>query len=87
MATLKELRDRVADALEAYRRCRELEEKEYGRDYLEVVKMHDEGPAPDPCAEAFAVLLDAVRDYEAAGGKRADLDLGEFREEVDRALG
>jgi len=87
MASLAELKDRVRDALEAYRRCRELEEAEYGEEYIEVTEMEDEGPAPDPCARVFTALLDAVRDYEAAGGKRADLDLGEYREEVERALG
>jgi len=49
--------------------------------------MEDEGPAPDPCARAFAALLDAVRNYEGAGGRRAELDLGAYREEVERALG
>ena len=87
MATLAELKDRVAEALEAYRRCREQEELEYGEEYIEVTEMEDEGPAPDPCARAFEVLLDAVRAYEDAGGQRADLDLGAYREEVDRALG
>jgi len=87
MAGLHELRDRVAEALAAYRRCREREEAEYGEEYLEVTEMEDEGPAPDPCARAFAAFLDAVRDYEGAGGERAELDLGAYREEVDRALG
>ncbi len=87
MDGLAELRNRVMDALEAYRRCRAEEEAEYGRDYLEVTEMEDEGPAPDPCARVFGVLLDAVRAYEAAGGRRDDLDLGAQRAEVDRALG
>ncbi len=87
MANLTELKGRVAEALEAYRRCRMEEEAEYGEEYVEVTEMEDEGPAPDPCARAFQVLLDAVRAYEDAGGERADLDLGVYREEVDRALG
>ena len=87
MADLAELKDRVAEALAAYRRCRMQEEAEYGREYLEVTEMEDEGPAPDPCARAFEVLLDAVRAYEDAGGRRAELDLGAYRDEVDRALG
>jgi len=87
MAGLAELRDRVAEALLAYRRCREAEEAEYGEEYLEVTEMEDEGPAPDPCARAFEALLGAVRAYEDAGGRRADLDLGAYREEVEGALG
>ncbi len=87
MAGLAELKDRVAEALEAYRRCRVQEEAEYGEDYIEVTEMEDEGPAPDPCARAFELLLDAVRAYEDAGGRRAELDLGAYRDEVDRALG
>jgi hypothetical protein len=51
-----------------------------------VTFMEYEAPAPDPCAEAFLRLVEAVRAYEAAGGSREDLDLGRERKRVYEAL-
>jgi len=48
--------------------------------------MEYEAPAPDPCAEAFSRLVEAVRAYEAVGGSRDDLDLGAERKRVYKAL-
>jgi hypothetical protein len=83
---LAEKKSAVEAAFSAYRACRAREEAEYGRDYLEVTKMEDEGPAPDPCAKVFEELLGALRAYEAAGGSREDFDFGEHKEAIYRAL-
>ena len=76
----------VDEALSAYRRCVEAEVEEYGPEYERVTFMEYEAPAPDPCAEAFLRLVEAVRAYEAAGGSREDLDLGRERKRVYEAL-
>ena len=76
---LEEARIAVDEALSAYRRCVEAEVEEYGPEYERVTFMEYEAPAPDPCAEAFLRLVEAVRAYEAAGGSREDLDLGRER--------
>ncbi|RTI02907.1 hypothetical protein CSW23_00290 [Thermus scotoductus] len=72
---LEPARLEVEEALKAYEDCVEGEALEYGEEYERVTYMEYEAPAPDPCAEAFARLVRAVRAYEAAGGQRADLDL------------
>ncbi|AFV76966.1 hypothetical protein Theos_1962 [Thermus oshimai JL-2] len=77
---------RVEEALKAYRECVEQEASQYGPEYERVTFMEWEAPAPDPCAEAFQGLVDAVRAYEALGGSREDLDLGGYRARVYRAL-
>lgn len=64
---LEEARIAVDEALSAYRRCVEAEVEEYGPEYERVTFMEYEAPAPDPCAEAFLRLVEAVRAYEAAG--------------------
>lgn len=83
---LAQARLQVDEALAAYRRCVEEEAKEYGPEYERVTYMEYEAPAPDPCAEAFARLVGAVRAYEAVGGNRDDLDLGAERKRVYKAL-
>ena len=60
--------------------------EEYGPEYERVTFMEYEAPAPDPCAEAFLRLVEAVRAYEAVGGSREDLDLGRERKRVYEAL-
>lgn len=86
MAALEQARLEVEEALKAYEACVEREASEYGEEYERVTYMEYEAPAPDPCAEAFARLLRAVRAYEAAGGQRADLDLRGQEAQVYRAL-
>lgn len=86
MAPLEEARQRVEEALRRYRACVEEEAQEYGPEYERVTYMEYEAPAPDPCAEAFARLVAAVRAYEAAGGERSHLDLGPEGERVYGAL-
>ncbi len=83
---MEKARLRVEEALKAYRDCVAREEEEYGPEYERVTYMEYESPAPDPCAEAFARLLEAVRAYEKAGGNRNDLDLAETQERVYEAL-
>lgn len=77
---LEEARIAVDEALSAYRRCVEAEVEEYGPEYERVTFMEYEAPAPDPCAEAFLRLVEAVR------GSREDLDLGRERKRVYEAL-
>ena len=85
----------LSDRLQAVRRarreleaCIEREELAYGPDYyLEVTRMEDEGPAPDPCLEQFNALVAAVRAYRDDGGVLAALDLGEHERAVHAALG
>ncbi|GAA6763970.1 MULTISPECIES: hypothetical protein [Thermus] len=84
--TLKEARLGVEEALRAYEACVEQEALEYGEEYERVTYMEYEAPAPDPCAEAFSRLLMAVQAYEAAGGKREDLDLRGQEAKVYEAL-
>ncbi|ADH64839.1 MAG: hypothetical protein ACOYW9_05860 [Deinococcota bacterium] len=76
----------VQIALQAYRDCQELEEREYAEQYDEVKRMEDEAPAPDPCALLFNELVEACIRYVEAGGNRADLDLGEYRSAVYRRM-
>ena len=57
---LEEARIAVDEALSAYRRCVEAEVEEYGPEYERVTFMEYEAPAPDPCAEAFLRLVEAV---------------------------
>ena len=83
---LAQARLQVDEALAAYRKCVEEEAKEYGPEYERVTYMEYEAPAPDPCAEAFARLVGAVRAYEAAGGRREDLSLGARRDQIYEAL-
>ncbi|MGM8838109.1 hypothetical protein [Thermus sp. 93170] len=83
---LREAQVRVEEALRAYEACVEREAMEYGEEYERVTYMEYEAPAPDPCAEAFSRLLAAVRAYEAAGGRREDLDLRGQEEKVYEAL-
>ena len=67
--------------------CIEREELAYGPDYyLEVARMEDEGPAPDPCLERFNELVAAVRAYLGAGGLLAPLDLGLHERAVRAAV-
>lgn len=67
--------------------CIEREEIAYGPDYyLEVARMEDEGPAPDPCLDRFNALVAAVRDYLGAGGQLAALDLGLHERAVRAAI-
>ncbi|APD09482.1 MULTISPECIES: hypothetical protein [Thermus] len=83
---LREAQVRVEEALRAYEACVEREAMEYGEEYERVTYMEYEAPAPDPCAEAFSRLLAAVRAYEAAGGRREELDLRGKEEKVYEAL-
>ncbi len=76
----------MEEALKAYRECIEKEAQEYGPEYERVAFMEYEAPAPDPCAQSFLHLVEAVRAYEAQGGSRADLELGAYRARVYRAL-
>ncbi|GLV49319.1 hypothetical protein TJA_24200 [Thermus sp. LT1-2-5] len=84
--TLKEAQLGVDEALKAYEACVEREALEYGEEYERVTFMEYEAPAPDPCAEAFSRLVAAVRAYEAAGGRREDLDLRGQEAKVYEAL-
>lgn len=84
----------LSEALEAVRRaraelesCIEREELAYGPDYyLDVARMEDEGPAPDPCLERFNELVAAVRAYRDGGGVLAALDLGVHERAVHARL-
>ncbi|HEU4740663.1 MAG TPA: hypothetical protein VFS50_03595 [Meiothermus sp.] len=76
----------VQMALQAYRNCQELEEREYAEQYDEVKRMEDEAPAPDPCVLLFNGLVEACIRYVEAGGNRADLELGEYRDVVYRRM-
>ncbi|MER3480442.1 MAG: hypothetical protein C4327_08185 [Meiothermus sp.] len=76
----------VQVALQAYRDCQEAEEREYAEQYDEVKRMEDEAPAPDPCVRLFNELVEACIGYVEAGGDRADLELGEYRDAVYRRM-
>ncbi len=86
MTALEQARLEVDQALKAYEECVAREEAEYGKEYERVTFMEYEAPAPDPCAEAFARLLEAVRAYERAGGNREDLTLRGKEARVYEAL-
>ncbi|MBF6595023.1 MAG: hypothetical protein IVW51_11340 [Thermaceae bacterium] len=80
--SLERLQQQVDLALEVYRGCQQLEQREYGPQYDEVKRMEDEAPAPDPCTETFNELLEACMRYVSSGGDRDVLELGEYRQAV-----
>ncbi len=80
--SLEQLQQQVDLALEVYRGCQQLEQREYGSQYDEVKRMEDEAPAPDPCTEMFNKLIEVCMRYVSSGGDRDVLELGEYRQAV-----
>jgi hypothetical protein len=73
----------IDEAITKLKACREREEAKYGRQVKELGRLSDEAPAPDPCVDAFNRLVQEIFNY---GGGTNELELGEFRQEVGRAM-
>lgn len=73
----------IDEALAALRSCQEREAKKYGEQKSELGRLSNEAPAPDPCIDAFNRLVQETLDY---GGPLGDLELGAFREDIQRVV-
>lgn len=74
---------RYHDAFEAFKACREREQREYEGEYDRVKLMEHEAPAPDPCTEAYNEVIASLLDFS---GDLDSLEMGTYRDTFMRAL-
>lgn len=86
MPELEAIRAAIQSALARLNECQEREEIAYGNQHLELGRMEDEAPSPDPCVVEFNLLVAAMSDYLANGGQREAIDLGKHQETVYQVL-